>query len=157
MENPIGDLDPRIAMALSGEFSPPSDPLGRSHTAARLYMGSILNGEALGPGEETFTYHPLWAPAQVVVASGVRFLIQAHMAGIGPALVIRKPVSADYDYLEVGLGGERLGYQSPEEIAHAASRIAAIFGEYFDQFEGWTSEDEIWVPPTSEPTSGSAG
>lgn len=55
--------------ALSGEFTPPTDPLGRKHTLGRLMLGTFEKGAVENPNShrEMRIYTPSWAPISSVV------------------------------------------------------------------------------------------
>lgn len=57
------DIDPRAALALSGEFSPKCDPEKRTHTLGFLLMATLEKG-TVNPSRSdgTVTYRPSWAP-----------------------------------------------------------------------------------------------
>ncbi len=76
MINPNNVLvSPLFYDALSGEFQPPTDELGRSHTLARLAVATLTKGEQLEGPEHfnvriaEFVYTPSWASETVVEAT----------------------------------------------------------------------------------------
>lgn len=56
--------------ALSGEFLPPSDPYGQTHTLGRLMLATFKNGQISNPRsfQETRQYRPSWALISSVVS-----------------------------------------------------------------------------------------
>lgn len=156
MENPIDNLDPRIAMALSAEFDAPSDPQrDRTHTVARLHMATLTEGQfyqrGTGDLDNLVKYHPDWAPVEVI-ASSESFLIQIACTvrgiGIGAIVSSKNPIG---EIIRLEGDGNKLDlvYETPGQIARSSRLVAEAYGSYFSKFEGWTQEGNVWVPPTS--------
>jgi hypothetical protein len=69
-------IHPLFYDALSGEFEPLSDPMGRKHTLGRLAFASCVKGEITDTHDLSDftlldrTYSPSWAPAIKATVSG---------------------------------------------------------------------------------------
>ena len=107
LEHDFG-VRPLFYDALSGEFLPPSDNIGRAHTLGRLTVAACSKG-LRAPGQflsgshipknlghrpvNTYTYQPPWANVEVVVAKqtiGVGFVegLQVHSLDTGETFAV---------------------------------------------------------------------
>ncbi len=168
------NLDPRIAMALSGEITLPN---GTNATAGGLFLTSLAEGEWSSDRDAltlSSTYSPDWAPVNIIACSEFtpgrnNPLLQVSPTGdtqktalrpeevIRGAIVIHKDVIKDLICLDGGEYSSRtylLGYENTDEIYRSMNHIAGFLDRYFSQFIGWTrTEDGFWVPPTAQPVA----
>ena len=159
MESPFEKFDPRVFMALSGEFRVPSDPLERKHTAAMLYLEALTKGTFYELDDvfgETFKYYPIWAPVEVIAGNGQlasrnRILLQIanREHRLGAVVLVGEP-----ELEAIGLGGNKMpkrnlvGYDTVERLGETTERIASHCEDYFSKFEGGIRNDDgIWLPP----------
>ena len=126
MENSIASLDPRIAMALSGEFCVPTDP-DRLHTASRLYMAAMQQGEA--PESGIMVYRPDWAPIEVLTQIGETLYMAVGFTERQRMALFLEQRGEDIVFSGYNFSHrDSLPYTTPEEISRAATRISHIFG-----------------------------
>lgn len=72
---------------LSGEFKPPSDSQGRTHTLARLTMAAFQKGDHKQTPQDTAIYRPSWAAGSIATAEALR-------SGELTGLMIRQDIPA---------------------------------------------------------------
>jgi hypothetical protein len=159
-------FDYRHALALDGEFEPPSDPSKRKQTLSRLVWAAYENLEK-GQGNN---FYPEWAPVRVWVTPpsphiGVckELNLAVYPSGIDGDLFdkfsLRIPeltISAT-DRRTISVNGTCFVVDPPEENAKSAKEIARIAQSFFAQFSGYEPNDDgFWVPPTAESASASA-
>lgn len=131
--------------ALSGEFTPPEDPLNRQHTLGRLAYATFAKGDIVtGSSDQVLCvcYEPSWAPP---VASVVECNVEVHTGAISVtslSLLVTGKGPATFSDAEIrrgtrGLlmtndaGDDLLGLRIGDELTHARIRVTQAASEFF--------------------------
>lgn len=162
MKDAFDQINPRHALALSGEFNPQCDPESKPHTLGFLMMATLERGDRTIRDGVSY-YKPPWAPIES------EFYNETNR---GPALVIvgwRRSAEVIVSFSDIGIHLSVEGIGKPNEVfcaekvedcVSAKASIADRMGSYFSKFDGWVKDGDIWVPPTpevDEQAAGSAG
>ncbi|MDQ5913623.1 MAG: hypothetical protein QG623_242 [Patescibacteria group bacterium] len=157
MEHPIDKLNPRVAIALSGEFRVPTDPIqGRSHTLARLCWAATEKGELKSNSGFMWTYEPNWMPGLVSVSLGEHpyYGISFYEPGNNQVSAFVRRSDPTGNAITLVVSNEFstiLKLDTTRNIFKASSTIASTMEGYLSRFEGWTcASDGLWVPPSPE-------
>lgn len=129
--------------ALSGNFNPPSDPQGRTHTLGRLMIATFEKGVETNHGShrQRHTYRPSWAPVTSVVHVSHWDMRSLSLEGDGRELMLAHTLSGkkhrSLQVIDTGLGlepileeplGQEFGYVDLQE------RVSSIAQNFFNAF-----------------------
>lgn len=157
MKHPMDNLNPRVVMALSGEFISPTDPIvGRKHTLARLCWAATEKGEQQDLAN-LWIYEPDWMPGEVSVTLGEHpyYHINFYRPGTEKSdlSVRRHDPSGDRMRLDSALLGSSaiLTCSTLTDVKETATVIGDSVGSYLSVYAGWERDSSgIWVPPSPE-------